>query len=120
MTHLAEEFPDVAAYLQSVGSAAPNTNAPSGGHAQPSQYSENVASEQLTSTLVERAREILQRAEAEGRDPEEELRQVVGETVLQGVLTGYDLGAQVEESEQNHADADGAEAKRPRTDEGSG
>lgn len=68
------------------------------------------------------AQEVIQRAEAEGRDPDEELRQVVGRTVLEGMITGYGLGMQAETQERGGADHDPASngVKRPRTDEGSG
>lgn len=34
----------------------------------------------------------MQRAEAEGRDAEEELRELVERTVLEGMITGYEMG----------------------------
>lgn len=65
--------------------------------------------------------EIMQRAEAEGRDPDPELRVLVGRTVLEGVATGYgmsqdpsarrDEGDDVREREGLHG------AKRSRTDD---
>ena len=36
----------------------------------------------------------MQRAEAQGTDPDEELRAAVSRTVLEGVLTGYELSTQ--------------------------
>lgn len=117
-THLEEEFPDVAAYLHTVGSTTSDAGVASDGHGHPSQYAENAASDELTSALLERARDIMQRAEAEGRTPDEELRQLVGETVLQGMLTGYGLGVQADQTENRAGDVDGGvEAKRSRTDE---
>ena len=53
----------------------------------------------------------MERAEAEGRDPEEELRQVVGRTVLEGVSTGYGMGTM-----NDGANGDGGDAKRVRRD----
>jgi uncharacterized protein len=56
----------------------------------------------------------MQRSESEGRDPEEELRQVVSRTVLEGVATGYEMsldGNSTEEEE--HRGVNGV--KRPRT-----
>ena len=62
----------------------------------------------------------MQRAEAEGRDPEEELREVVSRTVLEGVLTGYEMTTDEDEratgAQDGREDANGA--KRSRTDEG--
>ena len=53
----------------------------------------------------------MERAEAEGRDPEEELRQVVGRTVLEGVITGYGMGTM-----NDGVNGDGGDAKRVRRD----
>lgn len=53
----------------------------------------------------------MQRAEAEGTNPDEELRAAVSRTVLEGVLTGYEW------STQERDDADSLEdqnSKRPR------
>ena len=58
--------------------------------------------------------DIMERAEAEGRDPDPELRAVVGGTVLEGIVTGYEMG--------NNGDdhrGDGTKvSKRSRIDEG--
>lgn len=51
----------------------------------------------------------MQRAEAAGTDPDEELREVVGRAVLGGVLTGYQMSEPQAESDV---------VKRPRTDDG--
>ncbi len=58
---------------------------------QPSQYSQNYASEELTTNLMDSVQRIIQRAEAGGRVPEEELRSVVSRTVLEGIFTGYEM-----------------------------
>jgi hypothetical protein len=42
--------------------------------------------------LLERVQEIMTRAEAEGRDPEQELQTLVGDTVLESLLRGVKLG----------------------------
>jgi len=57
----------------------------------PSQHSQNAASEELTRVLMSAVQDIIERAETEGRDPEDELRTVVGRTVLEGVFTGYEM-----------------------------
>ncbi|KAH7884508.1 ankyrin repeat-containing domain protein [Phlebopus sp. FC_14] len=108
--HLQEDFPDVAAYLQSQLNA---TSVPSTGAQpqQPSQHQQNAASETLTSTLMASVHDIMQRAEAEGTNPDEELRAAVSRTVLEGVLTGYEMSAQ---DEGSHPDEQ--TAKRSRTD----
>ncbi|KAG5719530.1 hypothetical protein E4T56_gene17899 [Termitomyces sp. T112] len=69
--HLAEDFPDVAAYLQSL--LQPPT--PHNAQAEP----------------VSSVADIMQRAEAEGRDPEDELRAAVSRTVAQGLIAGDQL-----------------------------
>ena len=60
-------------------------------------------------------RGIMERAEGEGRDLDEELRQVVGRTVLEGVIAGYEMTA---DSEATHTSEAGSPngVKRPRTD----
>lgn len=58
----------------------------------------------------------MQRAEAEGRDPDEELRQAVGRTVLEGMATGYGMSTEGEGGrEDRDGDADNG-AKRSRPD----
>jgi hypothetical protein len=110
--HLTEEFPDVADYLRStLGSLISATQVESEiPMQQPSQYSQNNASEELTTNLMDSVQRIIQRAEAEGRDPEEELRSVVSRTVLEGILTGYEMTAT---GDVPHNDTP---AKRSRTD----
>ena len=57
--------------------------------------------------------EIMERAQAEGRDPEEELRHVVSRTVFEGVLTGFEMSTDASPD-------DNPPSKRPRTDDGPG
>lgn len=107
--HLHEDFPQVAAFLQSrLDPSAPPRSATS---AEPrlSLHSQNAASETLTSNLIQSVSDIMQRAEAEGTDPDEELRAAVSRTVLEGVLTGYEW------STQDGADSlEDQNSKRPR------
>ncbi|KAJ7494685.1 ankyrin repeat-containing domain protein [Mycena galericulata] len=114
--HLREEFSEVANYLQSVLSpeSAPTIEIVQ----QPSQREQDMASEQLTSALMTSVEDIMQRAEAEGRDPEEELRQIVSRTVLEGVVTGYAMSEPVED--ERGADLNETPAKKPKTDDGLG
>ncbi|KAH9481432.1 Ankyrin repeat-containing protein P1E11.10 [Psilocybe cubensis] len=115
--HLTEEFPQIADYLRSTLDPAvlPSTAATTS----PSQHSQNLASEQLTSALMSSVQEIMERAEAEGQDPEEELRQLVSRTVLEGVVTGYEMT--VDSSDTTHprdgSAQDGTPSKRPRNDD---
>ncbi|KAJ7274469.1 ankyrin repeat-containing domain protein [Mycena haematopus] len=110
--HLREEFSEVANYLQSVASpaSAPTIEIVQ----QPSQREQDIASEQLTAALMSSVEDIMQRAEAEGRDPEEELRQVVGRTVLEGVVTGYAMSEPVEDD--RGADINETPTKKPKTE----
>ncbi|KAL1747147.1 hypothetical protein HDZ31DRAFT_32642 [Schizophyllum fasciatum] len=99
--HLREDFEEVAAHLERLagGPTPPTSNGtiplppPPPGAQQPSQHSQNAASEALTSNLMASVQEIMERAEAEGREPDEdELRAVVSRTVLQGVAQGFSMG----------------------------
>ena len=114
-----EEFPAVAAYLRSIGggaTAASDEGAPI--HEAPSQHAQNVASENLTSSLLESVQDVIQRAQAEGREvPEEELRQIVGRAVIEGVITGYGMGSEAAQ-EAGPEQRNGDDAKRPRMEGG--
>ena len=57
----------------------------------------------------------MERSEREGTDPEEELRAAVGRTVVEGVVTGFDLSEAANAPRQDGGH-DGA--KRPRTGDG--
>jgi hypothetical protein len=59
--------------------------------------------------------DIMQRAEAEGRDPDEELRQVVSRTVLEGVVSGF--GMTTGEEEERGPAGNDSPAKRFKTDD---
>jgi uncharacterized protein len=62
---------------------------------------------------MESVQDIMQRAEAEGLDPDDELRHVVSRTVVEGVLTGYQM------TEEDGGDSEGRGPngiKRSRTD----
>ncbi|KIJ67064.1 hypothetical protein HYDPIDRAFT_38494 [Hydnomerulius pinastri MD-312] len=111
--HLEEDFPEVAAFLQSRSDVSFVTS--SGvvaSELQPSQHQQNAASETLTSTLMHSVHDIMQRAEAEGTNPDEELRAVVSRTVLEGVLTGYEMSTREDE---DVSDSNPDNTKRPRT-----
>jgi len=117
--HLNEDFSHVASYLQStltspttVQSTHPHPNPPS-------QHLQNIASESLTSELMASVQDIIRRAEAEGHDPEEEIRQAVSRTVLQGVVTGFDMTTTQTDSDERRPSAiDATPAKRPRPEYG--
>ncbi|KAI0749587.1 ankyrin [Daedaleopsis nitida] len=115
-----EEFPAVAAYLRSVEGQNAGGNVvapPTETREQPSQHAQNVASENLTSSLLLSVRDVMQRAEAEGREAsEDELRQIVGRAVIEGVVTGYGMGT--EAAQDTDEQRNGDDAKRPRTEGG--
>ncbi|GJE96613.1 ankyrin repeat domain-containing protein [Phanerochaete sordida] len=126
--HLAEDFPEVAAYLESVsptpalGEAASTILAQPG--YMPSQHAQEQASEVLTSSLMSTVQEIMERTQREGGDPDAELREVVSRAVMQGVVTGYGMGQDAQDDERRpgengHTNGDsGNDTKRSRTDEG--
>ncbi|KAG1870599.1 ankyrin repeat-containing domain protein [Suillus subalutaceus] len=113
--HLREDFPEIAGYLQSRLSPSscvmPGAVSPS----RPSQHQQNIATESLTSSLMQSVHDIMQRSEADGRDPDEELRQVVGRTVLEGVIAGYEMTTDSDAAHNSEANSPNG-VKRPRTD----
>jgi hypothetical protein len=110
--HLTEDFPEVVAYLRTLESEATVVPSAATLSSQPSHYAEDRASEQLTDSLMANAADIMQRAEAEGQDPEEQLRQLVSNAVLQGVVTGYRMG----DASTSSGDSFDTESKRRRTE----
>ncbi|KAK7033062.1 ankyrin [Favolaschia claudopus] len=109
--HLREEFSEVANFLQTVAVPASAPTIPV--LQQPSQREQEVASEQLTTALMSSVEEIMQRADTEGTDPDEELRQLVSRTVLEGVVTGYAMSEPVEDDRP----VNDTPTKRPRTED---
>lgn len=61
----------------------------------------------------------MQRAEVDGNDPDQELRQLVQRAVLEGVITGYEMlntqASEDRESLKSHGSTD-ISPKRQRTD----
>ncbi|KAH6908995.1 ankyrin [Coprinopsis sp. MPI-PUGE-AT-0042] len=115
--HLQEEFEEVAAYVQT-RSALPPVHPVSSSPAQPSQHSQDVASEQLTSELMATVHQIMQHAEQSGQEVDEAvLRTAVTRAVLGGVATGYQLADDSDNRERNQppASEDDSPAKRSRT-----
>lgn len=110
----------MANYLQSLTAPTSPVSPPP---AQPSQLYQNLASEQLTSELMASVHEVMQRAEAEGRDPDQDLRQVVSRAVLQGVVTGFQMSTDTDNDDPSEAHPapaiNGTPAKRSRTDDSS-
>ena len=108
----------MAAYLRSISN--PDQGQPRDDqqniHDQPSQHTQNAASELLTSELISSVQEIMERSEREGTNPDEELRAAVSRTVIGGVVTGFDLSEAANAARREDDGHDGA--KRPRTDGG--
>ncbi|PFH53049.1 hypothetical protein AMATHDRAFT_79225 [Amanita thiersii Skay4041] len=113
--YLQEDYPAVANYLLSLTSSTVNSVAVP---AQPSQHHQEAVSEELTSQLMASVHDIMQRAEEEGRDPEEELRQVIGRTVVDSIVTGY--GMTTREGENRGEEMDDSPSKRSRGDDSTG
>lgn len=115
--HLTEEYPEVSQYLQHFVSPEYPQNQPP--VAPPSEYQQNAASEQMTDALMTSVQEIMQRAEVDGNDPDQELRQLVQRAVLEGVITGYEMlntqASEDRESLKSHGSTD-ISPKRQRTD----
>jgi len=63
---------------------------------------------------MDSVQEVMQRADEEGRDPDQELRDAISKTVLDGVARGHDLAA----GESAGAAHDSLQPKRQRLDEG--
>lgn len=115
--HLTEEFPQIADYLRST--LDPSIVIMGQPVTAPSQHSQNIASEQLTSALMTSVQEIMERAEADGQDPEEELRQLVSRTVLEGVIAGFEMSADNDSPRSDNAH-DNTPSKRSRNDDSTG
>jgi len=112
---LSEDFPEIAQFLETMVPSGIPTSTDTASQTRPSQHAQNQVTESLTTSLLDRVQDIMQRAEAEGRDPDDELRQAVGQTVLQGMATGYGMSTNDEDRDGKTDDVNGL--KRPRTDE---
>jgi uncharacterized protein len=120
--YLAEEFPAVSAFLYSLDPSYP----PPGSvpPPQPSTYNTDQAASQLTQSILSDAHVIMQRAEAEDRDPDADLQELVVRAVLDGVVTGASwaqdgmTGNRADEGHQRTEEHDDQrDSKRPRFDE---
>lgn len=105
--YLAEEFPEVAIYLQSLDPSAPSITTTT---EQLPQYLAEQAVSSLADSVMEDSQAIIRRAEAEGRDPEEELRELVGKVVLDSIIAGSAL------AQNNRDDSDQAAGSYSTTD----
>jgi hypothetical protein len=127
--YLFEDHPEAAVYLQSllVGAGrAPQILTvreldPSSQSTESAYQTERLSS-QLTDDLMAQTSEIMERAERDGTDPEEELREIVSRAVLQG-WRGAGVGSEIPETGEhvtnNIAEMEGAaepDSKRSRND----
>ena len=110
---LEEEFPEVADYLRSL--AEPSTQAEAQALAarppEASPYFNDRTADYLTSDLIAQSQAIIERANAEGRDPEEELQRLVGDTMMASFRAGQESGNPVT---ANNGDSP---SKHPKLDE---
>ncbi|KAF9266608.1 ankyrin [Marasmius fiardii PR-910] len=97
ITHLSEDFPRVSSFLESHPSHTPasdhTTNPPAQNDSQMSQYAQNVASEQLTSNLLSSIQALAEQGVPQDQI-EAEIRRLVGDTVVQGLMEGYEHSIQ--------------------------
>jgi len=120
-TSLEEEFPQVAAYLNSITATSLDSQR---GQPEdristqpPSQHSQEAASERLTSSLMSRLTVIAQNDRAEdGSHRDEELVQAVSRAVLDGLATGYTMTHEedMETLDEDLQNGDPGSAKRRR------
>ena len=106
-----------------MAAATTETVSPNQANFMPSQHAQEQASEALTSSLMDSVQVIMERAQAEGRDPDAELREVVSRAVMQGMVTGYDMGNNAQDAEhrggEDKPEQNGVNgSKRSRTDDG--
>ncbi|KAG8864872.1 hypothetical protein FRB96_003458 [Tulasnella sp. 330] len=86
--NLEEDFPEIANYLRSL---SPSFEAPLQIVSPPSQFLTERTTEHLSSELMVQVQEIMERSECEGTDPDEELRRVVGDTLLESYQAGKEM-----------------------------
>jgi hypothetical protein len=86
---------------------------------QPSQHSQEAASERLTSSFMNQLRDIAQNGEevGDGSRGEEVLRRVVRDAVLEGMATGYSMAngddnVGMDGGSLRNGDADSAKRRR--------
>ncbi|EJU04843.1 ankyrin, partial [Dacryopinax primogenitus] len=103
---LDEDFAEVSAYLRSLAAPGVSVNDgadASGNHVSqavmPSEHLQDLTAHNMTTGLMDRVEDIMRRAEAEGRDPDEELRTALGDVFRQGMRTGQNWGMEGREQQ---------------------
>lgn len=110
--HLSKDFPGVAAFLSSIlPDVSPPARMPP---PHPCEYDQHVASEQLTSQLLASVHDVMQNAEVEGKEPDDDLRQVVTRAVLDGVTIGHQMSADSESHNPQISGVNGTSVKRSK------
>ncbi|KAG9016642.1 hypothetical protein FRB90_002709 [Tulasnella sp. 427] len=113
---LEEDAPEVSEYLRSLETTTSPDGPREGTQSlPPSQFATDQAAEHLSSELISQVQGITERAERQGRDPDEELRRVVGDSLLASVRAGQGLSG----PSSTTAD-DNDTAKRARLDDNPG
>jgi hypothetical protein len=113
---ISNDFPEVGDYLRSMSTATDNSSSLPATQTQlsdPSQHHQNVVAENLTTDLMTSVHDIMTRSEAEGWDPDAELRRVVGQTVFEGLASGYAITTL--QGGENERGGDEPDSKRART-----
>jgi uncharacterized protein len=108
---LEDEFPVIAEFLRT-GKVSETEDT------EPSEFAKQQITEQLTDQMMESVAEIMERAEREGRDPEEELAELVKRTVLQSLGAGAQLSN--DQATTSHRDDEGNDdtsAKRQKRED---
>ncbi|CAG7852540.1 SubName: Full=Uncharacterized protein {ECO:0000313/EMBL:CCA71894.1} [Serendipita indica DSM 11827] len=85
--HLLDDYPAIAHYLSPELAQTGEEEDVEG----PSEYAQEQLSEELTNRMMKAVEEIMARAAAEGRDPEDELAALVEKTVLESLDAGEGL-----------------------------
>ncbi|GHJ86045.1 hypothetical protein NliqN6_2447 [Naganishia liquefaciens] len=121
---LFEDNPDVAMYLQTLiqpltseaisAALAATNSAATAGTAQPSAYQTEALSSSIADDLISQTGEIMRDAEAQGYNPDERLRAVVSQALMDGWRRNRDQAAM--EGVQEEQAAEEQDSKRSRRD----
>lgn len=109
-----EDYPAIARYL--APNLIPDTEAvdTEGG---PSEYAQEQLTEVLTDKMMDKVQEIMERAQREGYDPEEELADLVRKTVLESLDAGAELVEGDIDAKDSLVQEESHAAKKQKTDE---
>lgn len=109
--HLEDEFPVIAEFLRT-GKVSERQDT------ELSEFAKQQVTEHLTEEMMQSVADIMERAEKDGRDPEEELAELVRRTVLQSLGAGAQLSdEQAATSHKGDAEKDDIPVKRQRRED---